>query len=65
MVNFLKTSFHIPGLKLGGKVGLVSWILGRLFSSFLTKTDKFIFLFEMQSETVYRPLKKENAFASA
>lgn len=42
----------------GGKKDLVSRILGRLFSSFLTATDKFIFLFEMQSETVCRPLKK-------
>lgn len=31
----------------------------------LTKSDKFIFLFEMQSETVYSPLKKSNAFTSA
>lgn len=57
MAKSLKNDLHVFGMKHGRKEGLVPRILGRFFF-FLITTEKFIFLFEMQSETVYSPLKK-------
>lgn len=53
MAESLKKDVHVLKMKhMRGKEELVPWILGRVFFFSPTTTEEFIFLFEMQSETM-------------
>lgn len=53
MAESLKKDVHVLKTKhMRGKEELVPWILGRVFFFSPTTTEEFIFLFEMQSETM-------------